>query len=88
MPLPDFDAQGDLPEGLYEASLEEVLFRFGTGSEARQHASALLQRIHAQVAATGKLERFVVFGSYVTSKPEPRDVDLVLVCWSWPTISP
>jgi hypothetical protein len=29
--------------------------------------------------ATGHLGRFVVFGSFVTSKPEPQDVDVFLV---------
>jgi hypothetical protein len=31
------------------------------------------------VIATGKLERFVIFGSYITAKPDPHDVDVVLV---------
>ena len=28
---------------------------------------------------TGQLQRLVVFGSYITAKPEPNDVDLILV---------
>src|SRR5262249_60811009 len=42
-------------------------------------ATAILQRIHSLAIATGKLERLVIFGSYVTAKPEPHDVDVVLV---------
>ena len=79
MALPEFNDQGDLPEGLHKATLAEVLERFGPGSEARQEATAVLQRIHQLVTATGKLERFVLFGSYITAKPEPHDVDVVLV---------
>jgi hypothetical protein len=79
MALPKFNDQGDLPEGLHKATLAEVLERFGPGSEARQNATAVLQRIHQLVTATGKLERFVIFGSYITAKPEPHDVDVVLV---------
>jgi hypothetical protein len=79
MALPDFNSQGDLPEGLHQATLAEVLQRFGQGSEARREATAVLQRVHQLVSATGKVERFVVFGSYVTAEPEPRDVDVVLV---------
>jgi hypothetical protein len=79
MALPEFNSQGDLPEGLHKATLAEVVARFGSGAEARRQATAVLQRIHQLVAATGKLERFVVFGSYVTAKPDPRDVDVVLV---------
>jgi hypothetical protein len=77
--LPPFNSQGDLPEGLHRASLAEVLGRFGQGSEARQAAPVTLRRIHGLATATGKLGRFVIFGSYVTAKPEPRDVDVALV---------
>jgi hypothetical protein len=79
MALPEFNSQGDLPDGLHRAILAEVLDRFGAGSQARRSATALLQDIHRRVTATGKLERFGVFGSYVTAKPDPRDVDVVLV---------
>ena len=79
MALPEFNDQGDLPEGLHKATLAEVLERFGPGSEARQEATAVLQRIDQLVTGTGKLERFVIFGSYITAKAEPHDVDVVLV---------
>jgi hypothetical protein len=71
VPLPQFNTQGDLPEGLHQATLAEVLERFGQGSEARREVTAVLQRIHHRVRATAKLERFVIFGTYITSKPEP-----------------
>lgn len=79
MALPDFNDQGDLPEGLHEATLADVLVRFGPGSEARQGATVVLKQIHELVTATGKLDRFVIFGSYITAKPDPHDVDVVLV---------
>ncbi len=79
MALPPFNHHGDLPEGLHKASLAEVLERFGPGSEARRETTAVLQAIHDLVTATGKLQRFVIFGSYITAKAEPQDVDVVLV---------
>jgi hypothetical protein len=79
MALPEFDSRGDLPDGLHEASLPEVAARFGQASDARQELTKLLQRIYQLAAGTGKLDRFVIFGSYVTTQPEPRDVDVVLV---------
>ena len=79
MALPDFNDEGDLPEGLIVATLAEVLERFGPGRQARQEATATLQKIHELVTATGKLERFIIFGSYITNKPDPHDVDIVLV---------
>lgn len=79
MALPAFDGRGDLPEGLHRATLTEVMGRFGAGSEARRRVTAVLQRVHQPAHATGCLERLVVFGSYVTAKREPRDIDVVLV---------
>jgi hypothetical protein len=79
MPLPEFDSLGDLPEGLHRATLAEIVAQFGPGREARRRATAIVQRIHQLAAATEKLERFIVFGSYVTAKRDPRDVDVVLV---------
>lgn len=38
-----------------------------------------LERIYRVAVGTGHLARFVVFGSYVTDKPEPNDVDVFLL---------
>ncbi len=79
MPLPEFNSQGELAPGVYQARLSEVLARFAGGSPARQTATASLVRIHDLAKATGKLDRLVIFGSYVTTKPDPNDVDVILV---------
>jgi hypothetical protein len=52
---------------------------FGGGGEARQAATASLTNIHMLAKGTGKLDRVVIFGSYVTANPTPNDVDVVLV---------
>ena len=79
MPLPAFNNHGDLPEGVYKASLDEVVARFGHGTPQRQLVTTRLRHIYALAHATGKLQRFVIFGSYVTAKLEPNDVDIILV---------
>ena len=79
MALPEFDSRGDLPEGVYQASLDGVLARFGHGTLQRQLVTERLTRIYHLARQTGKLHRFVVFGSYVTAKPEHGDVDIILV---------
>ena len=38
-----------------------------------------LERVYRLAQATGHLARFVVFGSFVTDKLEPHDVDVFLV---------
>ena len=38
-----------------------------------------LSRIYQLAVGTGHVRRFVVFGSFVTDKPEPNDVDIFIV---------
>jgi hypothetical protein len=79
MPLPEFTEFGDLPEGNHQASLAEVVARFGTGMAQRQAVTDRLRRIYGLALATGYLDRVVVFGSYVSDIDEPNDVDVILV---------
>jgi hypothetical protein len=79
VPLPSFTNEGELPLGVHRATLTEVLERFGQGSPQRRLVADRLQRIYQHAASTSQLARFVVFGSFVTAKPEPRDVDVVLL---------
>jgi hypothetical protein len=53
--------------------------QFGTGTPQRQAVTASLLRLYNLVKATNHLERFIIFGSYVTTKLAPNDVDLFLV---------
>jgi hypothetical protein len=63
-----------------------VLARFSQGTPQRQLVTARLARIYELARVTGKLERFVIFGSYVTAEPEPNDVDIILIrrAATWP----
>jgi hypothetical protein len=79
MAIPAFQADGDLPTGVFRATLSEVSQVFGRGSAQRRRLTDRLVRLHQLAASTGRLLRFIVFGSYVTAKPEPRDVDLFLL---------
>jgi hypothetical protein len=79
VPLPEFNEFGDLPEGRYATTLDEVIARFGSGTMQRTAVTNRLRRIHELAVATGQLDRLVVFGSYVTDVSEPNDVDVVVV---------
>ena len=79
MPLPPFTAQGDLPPGLHHATLRVVLERFGSGSPQRMLLGLRLERVYNVAWATNHLARCVVFGSFVTAKPFPNDVDVFLL---------
>jgi hypothetical protein len=77
--LPAFNEEGDLPPGVHHATLSSVLERFGQGTIQRRTVADRLHRIYELAASTGQLARFVAFGSFVTAKPEPNDIDLVLL---------
>jgi hypothetical protein len=79
MPLPESTDKGELPVGIHKASLQEVLERFGIGHPRRAAAASRLERIYHLAAGTGHLRRCIVFGSFVTEKPDPNDMDVLLV---------
>lgn len=79
MPLPHFNADGDLPVGVHRATMEEVVARFGGPALARQRCTRNLGHVYGLARSTGHLERLVIFGSYVTDKKAPQDVDVILV---------
>ncbi len=77
--LPPLTEDGELPLGVHAASLREVLEQFGVGSAQRKALALRLARVYRVVQATGHLARFVVFGSFVTNKLDPQDVDVFLL---------
>jgi len=77
--LPPLTDAGELPLGVHRASLREILDQFGVGSAQRKVLALRLDRVYRLAEATNHLARFVVFGSFVTNKPEAQDVDVFLV---------
>ena len=75
----EFDNEGDLPLGIHRAMLDEVLQYFGTGTVQRHLVGKRLERIYKLAKSTGQLARFIVFGSFVTAKPDPGDVDIFML---------
>jgi hypothetical protein len=53
--------------------------RFGNGSIQRRAVLDRLNRVYRLAESTAQLARFVVFGSFVTAKDEPNDVDIVMI---------
>jgi len=78
-PWPDFDSNGDLPVDVYEATLEETIERFGGGTLQRRLVAQRLRRIYSLAVSTGQLARFIIFGSFVTSKSAPNDIDIFMI---------
>ena len=76
---PAFDSDGDLPLGIHQATIGEVLGHFGRGSLQRQIVARRLARIYRLAQSTGHMARFIIFGSFVTAKPDPNDVDVFML---------
>ena len=70
---------GDLPDGIHVATLRDISAAFGSSGHARELLFQRLLRIHRIASVTRHLVRFVVYGSFVTGKPIPNDVDVFMV---------
>lgn len=81
MPFPPLNEDGLLPPGIHDCSLQELGERFGTfhSTDRRPRLYEKLQEYLTQVRSTGLVVAVIVDGSFVTSKPDPGDIDLILV---------
>ena len=79
MALPAFNENGDLPPGIHQTPLSDAVARLGTKSDRRKLLAQRLQRVYKLASGTGVLVRFVVFGSFVTAKEQPNDVDVFMI---------
>jgi len=75
--IPKFRDDGYLPEGFHVASEADVTFRFGTDTSRRKRLALRLRR-WIELSRSISANRLFVDGSFVTSKPEPNDVDAVV----------
>jgi hypothetical protein len=76
---PPLNDAGDLPPGVHLATLAEIIEQFGKSTPRRATVARRLGRLYTLVRDTGYLARFIIFGSFVTAKSEPNDVDIFLL---------
>lgn len=79
MSLPASSPTGYLPLGVHRATLEEIVARFGAATPRRQTFATRLQTLLTLARATGRLRRAFVWGSFVTEKSFPGDLDVFLL---------
>ena len=79
MSLPPFDPHGDLPEGLHQTDITEFFARFGSGTIQRERVAARLRQAFELVQPLGIISRVIIWGSFITAKPEPADADILWV---------
>jgi len=76
---PEFNDNGDLPAGIHQATLAEVIEHFGSSTPQRRIIAKRLEHIYTLATKTGQVARFIIFGSFVTAKPDPGDVDVFIL---------
>ena len=76
--LPAFDNEGNLPLGIHPCRLAELAERFGKGSPEREVEVQELERFLEWAKRAG-VRRVIINGSFVTAKPAPNDVDVVIL---------
>ena len=74
--IPEFDANGNLPPGKYQVSMEDIERRFNW-TPRRLELLKGLKRALANLSAAG-VEKVWINGGFVTNDPYPNDVD---GCW-------
>ena len=61
------------------ASLDDLRIRFGTSTPRRQFIFRQVEIIIGQLRVTRNLKQVYLFGSFVSGKASPNDVDLLVV---------
>jgi len=77
--IPKFEKGGNLPKGVHKATLDEVREIFGASSARRKWLIRNLEKIIDLAKTTGRLERVIVWGSFVSNEELPQDIDLLLI---------
>jgi hypothetical protein len=81
MPIPDLNERGFLPEGVYDCTMDEIKKRFGKFQTTDRRIRLLekLEQFIGEAKRIGMISAIVVNGSFISSKPEPNDIDLIVV---------
>jgi len=74
--IPDFDTDGNLPSGIYEANLMEIEAKFTFTLKRKGHFKHLKLLIVDLIAIGCKT--IYIDGSFITKKALPNDID---ICW-------
>ena len=76
--IPQRRPDGTLPPGIYQATMGELLAEYPPINEQRQILNDSLRRAVEELRKLEPSLEIYVDGSYITSKAEPNDVDLLV----------
>jgi len=64
---------------LHQAETNEFFARFGRGTIQRERIAARLRQVLELVRPLRIISRIVIWGSFITAKPDPGDADILWV---------
>jgi hypothetical protein len=70
---------GYLPPGVHPATKRDIIERFGMNSPRRQVLASRLEELLSLARETSKLQRVFIWGSFVTGKSFPGDLNVFLL---------
>ncbi|MDX1943957.1 MAG: nucleotidyltransferase domain-containing protein [Pirellulaceae bacterium] len=81
MPIPSLNADGFLPEGIHDCTLDELEARFGQfqDSDRRCRLFEKFREYVREARSSGVVKSLFVDGSFATGKPNPSDIDLIVI---------
>jgi len=79
LPIPEFDAEGNLPPGDHFATLDEIAARFVFPRRQKRYELTQTLVKFVQFVISYRPIRIFIDGSYVTEKQLPSDVDIGIV---------
>lgn len=77
--LPPLRSDGSLPSGIHPATLDELMAAYPPVNEQRQLLNDSVRRAIEELFRLDPSLVILVDGSYITSKAEPNDVDLLII---------
>ncbi len=80
MPIPELTADGLLPVGVHDCTIEDVQARFGLfrTNDARPKLMGRFREYFGEAQACNLVAWIAVDGSFVTAKDSPNDIDFVV----------
>lgn len=81
MPIPDFNADGLLPTGIFTCTLEEIEQHFGRfrGTDRRPNLTSKLTEYMRELRSANIAKSIIINGSYITDIDKPNDIDVLLI---------
>jgi hypothetical protein len=89
MAIPSLDPDGFLPVGLHDCTFDQIALAFGSfqGSDRRPQLFARLCALVREATDVKFIRSILVDGSFATAKPDPNDIDLILVLSKAPDLA-